>query len=324
VVSVSDGEDAVARIAGERPDIVMADVAMPKRNGYEVAAFVKGRPELAHIPVLLLAGALEPVDQARAAASRCDGVLVKPLEPQQVIARVRELIGGARRNPAHVVAGVPRPIDRVVEPRHASGPTAAALTPAAKQGATDDALANYFDQLGAAFEQIDAGAGRSALAHFDSESEDDTARLEVPTLNSVIGRPAQSSPKEPVLSAAPSVESPDIRPVPPPPRDAPMFRTGEPAHAPSPLAPDSHRRAAADPFEALIAADEADRQAKQAAAEPVQGVPPALGEQLIETVAARVIERLAPEGIDHLVSRIVSEVAERLVREEIDRIRGRK
>ena len=49
---------------------MLADIGMPKRSGYDVAAFVKGRPDLAHIPVLLLAGAFEPVDEARA-RSRC-------------------------------------------------------------------------------------------------------------------------------------------------------------------------------------------------------------------------------------------------------------
>ena len=70
MVAVGDGEQAIARIPIERPDIVLADIGMPKRSGYDVAAFVKGRPDLAHIPVLLLAGAFEPVDEARA-RSRC-------------------------------------------------------------------------------------------------------------------------------------------------------------------------------------------------------------------------------------------------------------
>src|SRR5258705_9377190 len=99
VLAVSDGEEAIARIAAEKPDIVLADIGMPKRNGYEVSAFVKGRPELAHIPVLLLAGAFEPVDEAKAKEAGCDGVLVKPFEPQHVIARVRELISGAKGSP---------------------------------------------------------------------------------------------------------------------------------------------------------------------------------------------------------------------------------
>ena len=84
VVTVGDGEQAIARIPVEHPDIVLADIAMPKRSGYEVAAFVKGRPDLSHIPVLLLAGAFEPVDEARAQQVKSDGVLVKPFEPQQV------------------------------------------------------------------------------------------------------------------------------------------------------------------------------------------------------------------------------------------------
>ena len=103
VITVGDGEQAIARIPIERPDIVLADIGMPKRSGYDVAAFVKGRPDLAHIPVLLLAGAFEPVDDARAQQVKCDGVLVKPFEPQQVVSRVRELVEGARERMAHVI-----------------------------------------------------------------------------------------------------------------------------------------------------------------------------------------------------------------------------
>ena len=66
---------------------------MPKRDGYEVAAYVKSRPKLAHIPVVLLTGAFEPIDQARATAAGSSDVLAKPFEPQMVINRVKELLG---------------------------------------------------------------------------------------------------------------------------------------------------------------------------------------------------------------------------------------
>jgi CheY-like chemotaxis protein len=99
VVLVGDGDEAIAAIPVERPDVVLADIEMPKRSGYDVAAFVKGHPELSHVPVLLLAGALEPVDPSRAAQLGSDGIIVKPFEPQQLALRVRELVarGAARR-----------------------------------------------------------------------------------------------------------------------------------------------------------------------------------------------------------------------------------
>src|SRR4051794_26665315 len=96
VIAVGDGQKAIASIQTDRPDIVLADVGMPERDGYEVAAFIKGSPELAHIPVLLLTGAFEPIDDARARAVGCDGVLVKPFEPQMVINRVKDLLAGRR------------------------------------------------------------------------------------------------------------------------------------------------------------------------------------------------------------------------------------
>src|SRR5262245_17180578 len=92
VITVSDGDQALERIRASAPDIVLADVGMPNKNGYEVAQFIKQSPELAHIPVLLLTGAFEPVDHVRAAEAGCDGVLAKPFEPQMVISRVKELL----------------------------------------------------------------------------------------------------------------------------------------------------------------------------------------------------------------------------------------
>jgi len=118
VMAVGDGEEAMARIASDMPDIVLADIGMPKRSGYEVSAFVKGTPELSHIPVLLLAGAFEPVDDVKAREAGCDGVLVKPFEPQHVIARVRELIGGAKGSPTQpAIQDVARPAAALTAPK---------------------------------------------------------------------------------------------------------------------------------------------------------------------------------------------------------------
>ena len=50
VVAVGDGKKAIASIESDRPDIVLADVGMPERDGYDVAAFVKGNPRFADIP----------------------------------------------------------------------------------------------------------------------------------------------------------------------------------------------------------------------------------------------------------------------------------
>jgi CheY-like chemotaxis protein len=96
VIAVGNGQQAIDRAQRDRPDIVLADVGMPERDGYEVAAFIKGNPTLAHVPVVLLTGAFEPIDETRARAVGCDGVLVKPFEPQMVISRVKDLLAGRR------------------------------------------------------------------------------------------------------------------------------------------------------------------------------------------------------------------------------------
>jgi CheY-like chemotaxis protein len=81
VVAVGNGEAAVRKIADIHPDLVLADVFMPVRNGYEVCKFVKEDKALAHIPVILLVGAFDPLDEQEAQRVGADGVLKKPFVP---------------------------------------------------------------------------------------------------------------------------------------------------------------------------------------------------------------------------------------------------
>jgi CheY-like chemotaxis protein len=81
VVAVGNGEAAVRKISDIRPDLVLADVFMPVRNGYEVCKYVKDDPTLAHIPVILLVGAFDPLDEQEAQRVGADGVLKKPFVP---------------------------------------------------------------------------------------------------------------------------------------------------------------------------------------------------------------------------------------------------
>lgn len=107
VVAVGNGREAMDRILTETPDIVLADVGLADPDGYQVAAFVKGHPQLSHLPVLLLTGAFQPIDQARAAECGCDGVLAKPFDLQSMIGAVRGLLARAPAQAApEVVAHV--------------------------------------------------------------------------------------------------------------------------------------------------------------------------------------------------------------------------
>ena len=106
VVTVGNGRLAIERLPDVRPDLVLCDIIMPEKDGYEVCDFIKKHPALSHIPVLLLTGAFEPFDQERAARVGCDGFLAKPFEPQTLIAKVKELLAGSKT----AGAGAPSPV----------------------------------------------------------------------------------------------------------------------------------------------------------------------------------------------------------------------
>ncbi|HKV28118.1 MAG TPA: response regulator [Candidatus Acidoferrales bacterium] len=93
VVAVGNGEAACRKVAEVHPDIVLADVFMPVRNGYEVCEFVKQDSQFAAIPVILLVGAFDPLDEKEAQRVGADGVLKKPfVPPDPLIAMVTSLL----------------------------------------------------------------------------------------------------------------------------------------------------------------------------------------------------------------------------------------
>src|ERR1700748_2642511 len=138
VVAVGNGEAAVRKIADVRPDLVLADIFMPVRNGYEVCQFVKADSTLAHIPVILLVGAFDPLDEQEAQRSGADGVLKKPFVPPDPLismvksALVRAGIAHAGFTPAKPLeeAPAPAPEPAAPAPRKASLPTFSEPEPA--------------------------------------------------------------------------------------------------------------------------------------------------------------------------------------------------
>jgi len=91
----SDGEDALAAIPSFGPDIVLADVEMPKMNGYLLCEKIKQDPSTARIPVLLLAGAFEPFDEESAKKVGADGFVIKPFDAQELISKIHDAIASA-------------------------------------------------------------------------------------------------------------------------------------------------------------------------------------------------------------------------------------
>jgi len=131
VVSVTDGETALLRMADVDPDLVIADIFLPKRSGYDLCRFVKTTPKHSHVRVVLTAGLLEPFDEEQARGVHFDAVLKKPFEATAMLDLVKPLLNaaGAQRQaapaPEPLPAKVPaKPAAAVVEP--ASDPVPAA------------------------------------------------------------------------------------------------------------------------------------------------------------------------------------------------------
>jgi CheY-like chemotaxis protein len=105
-----NGDAALAKAQEIKPDLIMTDIYMPGKNGYELTAAIKQDPALRHVPVLLLAGSFEPFDEDKARSCKADAWIEKPFESQSLIDKVAELLSAARSAPdASVPVAEPEP-----------------------------------------------------------------------------------------------------------------------------------------------------------------------------------------------------------------------
>jgi len=235
VVTVGNGRLALEKLAEVRPDVVLCDIIMPEKDGYEVCEQIKKNPASAHIPVLLLTGAFEPFDQERALRVGADGYLAKPFEPETLIAKVKDLLARARPAgpappPQPPVVTAPPPVPpRMVEraaappvfvPESPTRPVAPPLPPmpAVTPGPPPSFIPEEpFGDLDASDfgEETGVGPGPAAAAR------DDAFASVTPEESATLAGPAHSAPGDSATVMFQPGEVPWSTAPPPPERPAP-------------------------------------------------------------------------------------------------------
>jgi CheY-like chemotaxis protein len=334
-----NGDAAYARARELRPDLILADVYMPGKNGYELCAAIKQDPALQHVPVLLLAGSFEPFDEARARAVGAADWIEKPFESQTLIDKVAALLSAAPAPAAAAAAEpAPEPFDPFAEV-FADEPAAAAPTWAdgpddwsrLEQGADlppgntlpEEFGFEHFSDPGPEFTLTDTAspfaevppaacapspAGDAAFAAF--AKDDDVLPLGDDDILGV--EDLEPLAEVPTLTPWSRDDVADDEPFP----DFAEFVTA----ASAPLD---------QPFPGVDTAVELPSVAHaEPAATPVAAEPGALGmsrdelEQLIERAVARAIEKLAGTVLEQVAWEVVPDLAETLIKEEIRKIKG--
>ena len=176
VVAVGNGEAAVRKISDIKPDLVLADVFMPVRNGYEVCQYVKSDTALAHIPVILLVGAFDPLDEQEAQRVGADGVLKKPfVPPDPLISMVKSALARAGVS----LGNEPAVVVPVKEEVPAFRPLAFQTAPPTPVPAFEEPAIEDIPARPAPI-HIDRGAQPVAFGSLLETQEDDTAQLVAP------------------------------------------------------------------------------------------------------------------------------------------------
>jgi len=95
VLLAVDGLEALDKVALERPDLIILDLMLPRMDGYEVLKRLKGDPQTADIPVIVLTARGEKEDRARSLELGAASFMAKPFSPRQLVAEVKRALGDA-------------------------------------------------------------------------------------------------------------------------------------------------------------------------------------------------------------------------------------
>ena len=226
LVCVGNGLRALEKVREDRPDLILADVVMPEKNGYEVCEAIKGDPATSRIPVILLTGTFEPFDRQRAERIGADAIVSKPFDSQQLLRQVEALLARsgsaapsaatmALRIPEEISLGAgsppgrgqePEPFDAGFAPEDFTGsirvPTGDPFEEEYGQGDVDSAIE--------AFEKAETGSEtpvvpvrpEAAVTSFEAEIEESSWLVEEPERQA---GPERSHWMTPEMPAAPAL-----------------------------------------------------------------------------------------------------------------------
>ena len=94
VVTAGDGEEALRVLAETKPDLMILDVMMPNKNGFEVCTDVRANPETADLPILMLSAKGREAEREKGLALGANAYITKPFSTHELVARVDELLRG--------------------------------------------------------------------------------------------------------------------------------------------------------------------------------------------------------------------------------------
>ena len=340
VLCVSNGREAIEALAEFSPDVVLADVFMPERTGYEVCEYIKQNDKFKHIPVMLLVGSFEPFDEEEARRVGANDTLTKPF---QSIRRLIEKVGllSSNRLPEEQIptAELPHaeepPVEKLTtaeleittadtrplppELRHVVEAAAAsqALAEASRPAAEAQPSSQGYEGAGEVLLDLgDYRQGRSAL--------DDEFVLDID-----LDESPEPSPAEPAFSAAAFRDRESYRSLP---KIQPSYASayGAPATISSEAAATTdtlpatvaYERVVDDEIEAPAAEVETEQIVPQFSVQPsVQPTPVSaqeLSPEMIDAIARRAVEHLSEKVIQEIAWEVVPQLAELLIKRQLE------
>jgi CheY-like chemotaxis protein len=206
VVACHDAATAISEIEQARPDVVITDVIMPGKDGYEVCQAIKQNSALAGTPVILMSGVVNRSVAEKAFAVKADELIRKPFQPQDLIARVRHLLKPEAAAPAPSAVAASAALSSIFGAAASAAPANGVVArrtppPSSVPAAAPVPVAAAASPLVAAFAHAPAPAAaprHPATAH--------TAAAAAPAASHVAAAAAAPAPAAPRAAGSPDIQ----------------------------------------------------------------------------------------------------------------------
>ncbi len=93
VITAYDGLEGLNKAREEEPDLILLDVMLPKKNGYQVCQLLKFDEQYKHIPIIMLTAKGQKTDKEWGEKTGADVYMTKPFEDAELLAKIKELLG---------------------------------------------------------------------------------------------------------------------------------------------------------------------------------------------------------------------------------------